>query len=242
MSLREKTGSSTGALRWIRRAADVVFPGRCLVCGEWLYFQDEPGSPVCGGCRARLNPLSGARCAVCGIPLLSEDGICTRCRGTEYSFNRNLSVFAYAGEIKDLVHAYKFGKRSRLAGFFADFIAVVLEREFPGLPLVPAPPRPGGVRRDHVDGIADALARKHGAAVLRLLERTGGASQKTLDLEERRKNLQGRIRARRGAATPEKVILLDDIFTTGATADACAAALREAGCREVGVVTLAIEV
>ena len=77
----------------------------------------------------------------------------------------------------------------------------------------------------------------------RLLERTGGAQQKSLDFAQRRENLRGMIRLAPGANAllPARVLLLDDVFTTGATLDACARALREGGCRSVLGLTLAIE-
>lgn len=238
----EAKRSRRGTLQAIPRLiADILFPGRCLLCGSWLLFAGEPGSCVCAGCVTRLVPLGGRRCGICSIPLVSEIGICTRCRGTSYSFARNHSVFAYAAHIKELVRAYKFSGRTRLSRLFAKILAEAVALQFPGVPIVPVPARPGGNGPDHVGRIAGVLSRDHGFEIRRLLARAPGVSQKILDLEERRKNLLGKIRLRPGFAVPERVILLDDIFTTGATADACASVLREGGCKEVGVITLAIE-
>jgi predicted amidophosphoribosyltransferase len=92
-----------------------------------------------------------------------------------------------------------------------------------------------------VERIVRALTREVPLDVRRLLVRLGGAAQKGLDFEQRRTNLRGMIRVRERAIVPARVVLLDDVFTTGATADACAGALHEAGCGEVCVLTLAIE-
>jgi ComF family protein len=221
--------------------ADIVFPGRCLLCGAWLLFSGEPGSCVCAECVARLAPLEGRRCGICSIPLVSEMGICTRCRGTSYSFARNHSVFAYAAHVKELVRSYKFSGRTRLSRLFAKFLAEAVTRQFPGAPIVPVPSRPGGDGPDHIGRIAGILSREYGFAIFHLLARAPGVSQKTLDLEERRRNLLGKIRLKPACTIPERVVLLDDIFTTGATADACASVLRAGGSSEVGVITLAIE-
>jgi ComF family protein len=241
MSLGAKKPRSEKLAAIANSAADVLFPGRCLLCGSWLMFAAEPGAVICSGCRTRLVPLDGERCGVCSIPLMSELGLCTRCRGTEYSFSRNHSVFAYAAELKDLVKSYKFSGRVRLSGLFAEALAAAARREFPGAPVVPAPARPGADGPDHVGRIAGIMRRKHGLTVSHLLVRAAGSPQKTLDLEERRRNLRGKISLRTGCRIPERVVLLDDVFTTGATADACASALRAGGCREIGVLTLAIE-
>lgn len=76
--------------------------------------------------------------------------------------------------------------------------------------------------------------------MLRLLKRSGGQAQKTLDLRERRENLRGRI-LDAGLAAPPEAVLFDDVFTTGATADTCARVLMQAGCRKVSVVSIAME-
>ena len=150
-------------------------------------------------------------------------------------------MFAYAGEVKELVAWYKFSHRTRLAVLFAQYLGEALSREMPGVLLVPAPARSGPRAVDHVERIARVLERRHGAHVVRALERVGGVSQKTLDFEARKKNLAGAIRARRNVRVPREAVLLDDIFTTGATADACATALKDAGCGSVHVLTLAID-
>jgi predicted amidophosphoribosyltransferase len=71
-----------------------------------------------------------------------------------------------------------------------------------------------------------------------LLERSDSKSQKELNREDRLLNLKGRIRVRKGRPIPEQAILVDDVCTTGATLIACAAALREAGCRRVDALTI----
>ncbi len=224
--------------------AEILFPGRCLLCGKWLLFAGGNGSPVCGDCRAALQPLSGERCAVCSMPLSSERGTCLRCRGDGYAFDSNHSVFAYAGAARQLISLYKFSGRRRLAGVFASYLAPVIRARFPDRPVVPAPPRPHRRSVDAVEGIVRVLARDYGFLVCRWLERTGGVPQKSLDFVQRAQNLRGRIRVVAGtsaAGVPPAVVLLDDVFTTGATADACARALREAGCAAVSVVTIAID-
>ncbi len=240
--------------------AEILFPGRCLLCGKWLLFaggdgsgggsgcglgdRSGNGSPVCGDCRAALEPLSGERCVVCSMPLSSERGACMRCRSADYAFDSNYSVFAYGGPVRQLISGYKFGGRTRLARFFASYLAPVIGAKFPGRPVVPVPPRPNRRSPDAVERIVRLLARAHGLPVCRCLERTGGIPQKSLDFVQRAENLRGRIRVVAGQArgrVPSAAVLLDDVFTTGATADACARALREAGCAAVAVVTIAID-
>jgi predicted amidophosphoribosyltransferase len=144
-----------------------------------------------------------------------------------------------------LLARFKFEGRSRLASLFADMAEAAMDGPRGRLAVVPVPPRPGRKGPDAIEMVARSLERRHGRRVLRLLARRGGAQQKSLDFMQRRDNLLGKIALRSGsaygAALPPSVLLMDDVFTTGATLDACARTLREAGCRVVYAMTLTIE-
>jgi ComF family protein len=224
--------------------AEIIFPGRCLLCGRWLLCEGSAGLPVCAECKDGLAPIAGQRCAICSLPLAGERDLCMRCRSAGYAFERNHSLFAYAGEVRDLIVSYKLGGRVRLARLFAPLLARVIHERHPGRPVIPVPPRPGRRGPDAVERIARLLEREHGLAVYRCLARTGGAQQKSLDFASRRENLQGRIAVLPTLADggiPAAAVLLDDVFTTGATVDACARALISAGCAAVAVVTIAVD-
>ena len=223
---------------------DVLFPGRCLLCGGWLSFPNDHPAPVCGDCRAALAPIAGDRCSKCGMPLLSERETCTRCRRTDFSFRSNRAVFPHSGPARELLARLKFEGRRRLASLFADILADEMDELRSTLPLVPVPPRSGRKGPDAIELIMRSLERRHGRRVDRLLVRGGGAQQKSLDFIQRRDNLLGKIavapRGGRGAF-PQSVLLIDDVFTTGATLDACARTLHGAGCQSVYAMTLTIE-
>jgi predicted amidophosphoribosyltransferase len=222
-------------------AAEAVLPGRCLHCGTWMTGDPDPSVPVCAACRAALQPIADPRCPGCGMPLLVEHGRCTRCRAAGYSFASSTAAFAYRGAVRDLVIAMKSGGRRRLARLFAPYLARMLSERLPGLAVVPVPPRPGRAGPDTVELLARELERRHGVRVLRLLRRAPGAAQKSLSYEERLKNLAGRIGPRRGVRPEGALVVLDDVFTTGATVDACARALLAAGAARVDAVTLAVD-
>ena len=231
-----------GARRALRVVLDLLFPGRCLVCGEWLPVQPDTDIPLCRPCRQSLVPIGGARCSRCGIALISEKDTCTRCREAEYAFDSNIALFPYSATARELIVKLKFEGRTRLAGLFAAFAAAVLESGDHAVPLVPVPCRPGRRAPDAVELVARRLQVDHGITIQRLLERRGGAQQKSLDFAQRKRNLGGMIHvARGGTPVPSQVVLFDDVFTTGATLDACARALRDGGCRSVLGLTLAIE-
>jgi ComF family protein len=228
--------------RAVARVAGIIFPGRCLACGAWMDVREaDPSVPVCTRCRTGLEPVADPRCPMCGMPLLVEEGRCTRCRSAGYAFASSAAVFTYRGIVRDLVIAFKSSGRRRLASLFAPYLASLLEERRPGTAVVPVPSRPGLRAPDAVELLARQLERRHGVRVLRLLRRSPGPVQKSLSHAERLRNLQGRIRVARGMLPVGTLVLLDDVFTTGATLDACARALLAAGAARVDAVTLAVD-
>jgi len=227
--------------------ADVVFPGRCLGCGEWLLVGGDARVPVCRSCVAALPVIPTPQCARCGIELISERGTCLRCRSADYRFHRHMSLFPYTGMAKCLLQALKFGRRRRLATLFASGAAYDLKRSLKiqedGAVIVPVPPRPGRREPDAVQLVAARLEKEHGLSVAQILRRSATTPQKSLGYEQRRANLRGGIQVVDGfeSRLPRRVVVLDDVFTTGATIDACAQALLQAGCRQVDAFTLVME-
>ena len=218
---------------------------RCLACGGPIASAGSGSAPVCAACRARLAPLAGRRCGTCSRPLISEIDRCTRCRQRSYAFTTNTSLFAYEGAVKRLLYHYKFKARTRLADLFARALADagLIDRDCCVIP-VPARPRSTWqrtrVRFDQVGLLARRLRRHTGCSVRPALRRRYGPPQKRLDYEGRAGNVAGRIRMRAGAPLPARVVLLDDVFTTGSTAHECAAVLAQAGVIATRVVTVAL--
>lgn len=240
-----------------RQWLEAFFPGRCLLCGCWLSGDEGrdgagssyesaggPAVPVCDPCATSLVTIGSRRCGKCGMGLVSERVTCMRCREADFVFESNVALFPYSGQAKELIRKLKFEGRVRLAGLFAEMAAAALPPEWETYPIVPVPSRPGRKTPDPVERVAASLEKHHARTVRRLLARTGGVQQKSLDLPRRRENLRGMIRLApdRGVSrSAPQVVLLDDIFTTGATIDACARVLRDAGCERVYSLTLAIE-
>ena len=186
----------------------------------------------------------GSLCSICSTALISEKDICLRCRERDSSFESNLSLFLYRDEVKELLKQYKAKNTKSLSGFFVDLMGPVIRKKYPGFTIIPVPYRPSGKRRrgwDQIEVICRGLKKEFGLPVLPILKRRNSAPQKALNYSERQANLTGQISIRRYKSSPAKALLIDDVFTTGATANTCAEVLKKSGSREVRMLSLALD-
>jgi ComF family protein len=210
---------------------DLVLPQRCVVC-------ERGGSQLCDGCRAGLRRLEHPLCARCGAPAAWPVDRCRECAGRRIAFASARAAVAYDDAARRLVHAWKERGLRRLAAAAAALVAEQLPP--PGvdaLTFVPADPT-RKLERGHnpAERLARELAESWELPCAPLLERTRGGRQRGRTAEERR-SMRGAFRAT--APAPRRVALVDDVYTTGATASAASTALRAAGARRVEVVTFA---
>jgi len=221
-----------------------LMPERCVICGKVLAPAGCSCPPVCAGSCMRITPPHGVLCPVCGVPLSHAVGPCSRCARSGYAFEFHRSLSLYRGRVRDLIIEMKFHRRRRVALCFIEPISDLVAG-IEADAIVPVPPSRRGRRRrgfDHVKDIARRVARVRGLQFLPVLGRGRAPVQKTLNFAARLANMGAAIRV--CAVLPGsagKVILIDDVFTTGATMSACAAALKQHGAREVFAVSLAME-
>lgn len=212
---------------------ELLFPERCAVCSR-------PGDALCGGCRSALVRLTPPLCERCGSPGPWPVRRCAECAGRRLAFARARAAIVYDERARTLVREWKEHGRRRLAEQAAALVVeVVPPPAAEALVYVPGDPERAWERGDVAPrGLAGALSRLWGPPTLELLRRVRPLRrQRGLALAERRRNVRGAVTAT--ASVPRVVCLVDDVYTSGATADACASALRRAGARRVEVVTLA---
>ena len=211
----------------------LLLPERCAVCAR-------PGEALCEPCRDALVRLSPPVCERCGSPGAWPVRRCAECSGRRLGFVRSRSAIVYDERARALVRSWKEHGRRRLATEAAALVAeVVAAPAVDVLTHVPGDPERALERGDVPPrALAAALSPLWAVSAADLLRRTRSLErQRGLSLAERRRNVRGTVAAT--GDVPRRVCLVDDVYTTGATADACASALRRAGARHVEVVTLA---
>jgi competence protein ComFC len=227
----------------------LLFPSNCRLCGALL---DEPGERVvCRECLGRLAPRRGPVCPCCGRFLEGpgEGHHCRRCLERPPDFTIHRSCGAYEGDLRDIILLLKYGRFAVLSRPLAAFAGVCLAPE-EGLwheaeALVPVPlhgtrKRERGFNQARL--IARDLARGCGLEVLSrcLVKVRNAPPQTSLEAAEREKNVRNAYAVR----DPRRVagrtlVLVDDVFTTGATLRECSRVLVAAGAREVRALTIA---
>jgi len=225
-----------GPLRDVAGALlDLLLPPRCPACGD----APRPGSPFCALCAEAVEPWPEG-CPRCGRP--GAPATCAACRAAPPPWERIAAAAVFGGPVADAVHALTYGGRPAAATPLGRWMA-----ERPGVPAGGAIVAvPLGHRRrlergyDQAALLADALARASGAPRLRgALRRVRDTPpQVGRDRAARCANVRGAFAATRAVAR-RQVVLVDDVVTTGATAEACAVALLAAGARSVAVLALA---
>ena len=211
---------------------DLLLPQRCLACGR-------SGVAVCAACLAALVRVGPPVCERCGAPTAWPVSRCVECAGRRVAFASARAAVVYDDRVRRLVAGWKEHGLRRLAAVAARLTAEAVARpDVEALTFVP-PDRGRLLERGHhpAERLARGLGERWELRVDALLTRTrAGPRQRGAALADRRRNVRGVFAASR---SPPRVCLVDDVYTSGATASAAAAALRKAGAREVHVVTFA---
>lgn len=221
-------------MRLLDDLAELIFPTRCSGC-------ELPGDVLCDTCRDALPRIdrTGA-CPRCGAPFGYLT--CTECWNREWAFSAGLALGEFEQPLSRAVVLHKDAGERRLAAVLGTLLAEQVAIEWSGwaesVAFVPA--TRAAVRRrgfDHGRAIAETVARELGVELAVALSRADALDQRALGRAARARNAAGTVSA--VGQLQGRVLLTDDVFTTGATLDAAASALLEAGAREVRVAAVA---
>lgn len=229
---------------------DLFLPTRCHHCREFLRGETNPF--FCRACWESIALLDGPCCPRCGKPYASEAALshspnhrCGDCRKRPPAFERAAAAGRYEGILMGAIRRFKYRGGTRLAGPLASVAWKGLGRLPVSDCLVPVPLHPARLREREFNQallLCDELSKRGGLPVVPdALERIRPtAPQIGLSLKERRRNVRRAFAARRpDRIEGRRVILVDDVYTTGVTLNECARVLRRAGARAVSVLTVA---
>ena len=196
--------------------------------------------------------IGGPVCLKCGKPVADESVYCPDCMEEERYFTAGRSLWQYDKNVRESIYAFKYGGRREYAGYYGECLGEAFGRtvrQWDVQALIPVPvhenrKKQRGFNQAQLpaEALAETLARQGTDLPVRagvLLRRADTAPQKALDPVRRRENLSRAFYCPEGGEVPEKALLVDDIFTTGATADAAARALRKNGAGQVFFLALA---
>jgi competence protein ComFC len=219
---------------YVSALLDLFYPQRCVGCRR------RASDLLCRECYENLPEIDRPYCARCGMPTAFEVYGCAECMDRDYAFYAARAPLRYDGVGKEIVHAIKYrGRVEAVDRLAAPLMAGVLEGErFDEVVPVPLH-RLRLLRRgfNQAELLARAVAAQINAGVsdkLRAVRKT--TDQVELTAGERRANVRGAYAAREEVRG--RVLLVDDVFTTGATLDTCSEALVEAGADEVFALSL----
>ena len=231
--------------KFLDKISFVLKSENCLCCGSVTNLL-----PLCKNCQKKILTVNKTlpRCTNCGKFLVSEEGICTECRENPVinSLDKVFPMYSYRLWNKEILFKWKLQGYRNFAYLFSKKILQLYSEEFNDFVIVPVPPRPNKIKKngwDQIDDLIKFIKLQSNVKVMNLLKRTETLQQKKLNREQRL--------AHKGSAfildkrfenkeLPKKVLIIDDILTTGITLENCALALKNAGVETVSAITVFI--
>ena len=254
------------AKHWSNVILDLFFPRRCPFCGRItakhsgrqhgkLGFPVRDSGGICDDCKKKVHPIREPYCFSCGRPLRKwDEPYCDNCLSHQHSFTKGRALYLYEKEPKAAIYAVKYGDKGEYLEYFAEEMAKAFEKdlkEWKPEVLLPVPMHPSSLRKrgfNQAEILARHLAEETGIPAcpkaLRKVRKT--ADQKELDHRQRRQNLKGAFEISpeylddQGDLVWKRVLLTDDVYTTGSTIDEIAKTLLAAGVQNVFFVTICI--
>ena len=228
-------------------AVSLLYPATCTICGKHV----RAGEYLCDGCEAKIVRIVPPFCETCSEPFegsINTTFTCANCAHRTIYFDAAVAAYRGRGIVREVIHEFKYGRQMHLRHLIAGWLHAALDDErlrdvsihlIVPVPLHPARQRERGFNQASL--LAESLSVETSIPCRPLLERIRYTTAQTaLDRSERMENLHNAFRLRKNANVRGlRVLLLDDVLTTGSTLSECARVLKRAGAISVYAATAA---
>ncbi len=234
----------------LKSLQSIIFPYSCCLCHQYSFNE-----PVCKQCWSKVLFINKPFCNICGKPffnpILLETAdylICEECREEKRFFAKSISLAIYQEEFKEIIHQFKFYNKPYVGNYLGKKLSNLIRTEDKYKNIDIIMPVPLQKKRERERGynqsliVAKIIAKELKIKLLKdILRRRGdNPPQSNLSLKERKKNIRGCFYVKKANLIKDKrILIIDDVFTTGSTVNECARVLRHSGAREILVATLA---
>lgn len=228
----------------LEKITNIFFPSVCPICGKI----PVKGQKICEECRKNIVIISEPKCVKCGKPLVDEHKLyCSGCGRRQHFFDKGVAVFEYSGFFRESMYRFKYDNSREYADFYAGVTARIYGKQFQEWEIDAVVPVPIHKERELKRGynqarvFAEALVKHTGLHMESrlLIRKKKTVPQKELTEEMRYRNLKDAFAVNKEKMRGiENILLVDDIYTTGSTVDACSSILKKAGAKRVYVLCI----
>lgn len=233
-------------MKIIEKILNILYPRRCPICDKIV---NQAAGKICRECRKKIPYIREPRCRKCSKPLMkNEQEYCCDCENKTHIYKKGLALVEHKGAVRKSIYRIKYNNKREYLDFYSEEIVKrygeIIKKWNPDA-IIPVPlHKKREIKRGYNQALL--LAKKIGAALsipvyddvlLRIRQTT---PQKTLTEKERKKNVESAFHIKKNKVKLNKVIVIDDIYTTGSTIDACSKCLKDAGTEIIYFLTISI--
>ncbi|NLK21800.1 MAG: ComF family protein [Epulopiscium sp.] len=234
-------------MRYLDIILDIIYPPRCIFCKDIIPIQKEKG--ICEECKKNLSFVEGKTCQRCGKPIEKKRDTCLDCIKYPPEYEKGWAVFVYEGLIRDMMYRFKYGGYKEYARYLGHLMADKIRNEAPNEKfdlIIPIPIHPNRKKsRGYNQGeeLAKTISKELNSPMdTSILIRTKETRpQSGLTIIERKNNIKNAFKIKINMDLKQmKILLVDDIYTTGATINSCAKLLKNKNAGKIYFVSLSI--
>ena len=240
-------------MKLLSQLIDIIYPPRCYICNRFLHHNESisPSFHLCNNCISQLTPITHPMCTICGLPFPNSTGsdhLCENCLRKRPWYDSFRSPYVYSGPLMESIQKFKYNTETQLMYSFGLLLSSFAKEWIPNpkdFVIVPVPLHKRRLKERGFNQsllLAKVLATDLGNQLdyLSLIRKRYTQAQTGLKREARRRNVKDAFTIiEPGNIKDKKILLVDDVFTTGHTLNECARILKKSGAKNVICIALA---